>query len=237
MWYIGLFCGIATVVGLGYYCYSNFSISNWFHTDDRAAGLPAGYNYRFEDGHFVGQQPRGRFSVIGESIFNTLKAIPSYLNPYSYYIPNDVIERQRALFTEDQTNRDKVDFRYYPFTEIYPNTSWWDRLKLMIYGEDQDVKQARNDFANYCRRNMLVGAQADPGHSTNIGDVGLRAGRATPNWLNPTDTDIGVALGNQRAEYKVDQINKIKEPPRSTIFSADVEWCDALDHPAPGFRD
>jgi hypothetical protein len=193
LWYAGIcILGIGAIY-LGYMIYTDptFSLVSASDIKGKAPVYPKG------GGGFTGTASSPDITItdvrgattsasssagaFGEAIANTsnkisslFKTTISYLNPLSYYTTEAEQTRRFQNFLDAQATLQHYDTRYYPFTEVNPYASYYDRLKMLFFGESDAAKSIRLQAKSFVDASLV-------GFSS-LNDVsGAPSGVATPN--------------------------------------------------------
>lgn len=153
-WYGGVALSIAAVIGL-IYIISNGTLADYispFNSSATPPGSPPhGSTGATPTGSVGGDIPDiqindERTPSIFSFIGTKLQSAVGYLNPLSYYTPENIRNSEFTSFMERQNNSVTADYRFYPFTEINPFMSWFEKLNLSIYGESSAARELRENL-------------------------------------------------------------------------------------------
>jgi hypothetical protein len=82
---------------------------------------------------------KGLKSTIVSYIFRPLKR----LNPFNWFLASSEAEAQFSRFMGKQNELITQDNRFYPFTQINPHASWFERFRIHYFGEttfERDIR-------------------------------------------------------------------------------------------------
>jgi hypothetical protein len=88
-------------------------------------------------------------------ITNPISKGLSYLNP-SYWFMSDPNVSNSEAFYQRQWELTTYDDRFYPFTNINPNESWIQRMRVVLFGETAKELEIRLIDKNYALREYLA---------------------------------------------------------------------------------
>ena len=156
---------------------------------------------------------KGAIGILGESISSSASFLKSYLNPLNYYTPNDVRERDFALFMDKQNNFNTANHNYYPFTEIKPNASWLEKLELTVFGESNSKFNRRQLDLTYANSEVQQILKPNVGHSADVDESNVVNSSVmisvpnSPAWKN-------VSSDLSRIESTLQKLNTIPTTPK-----------------------
>jgi hypothetical protein len=113
-------------------------------------------------------------SIVGTATTSLVKGITNNikkLNPL-YWLPANEPSVEQRMFNINQVSQN-YDNRYYPFTEVHPYDSWYERLRVSILGESSYERAVRLSMKDQIINNFFVptikaSAQVTP-HITSVG--------------------------------------------------------------------
>jgi len=140
-----------SVIGIGYlgYIYLGETISNFFgygnHVDPAViASTDGSLTPTVEN---ITKNSLGFKSVIS----NTVKK----LNPFNWFLVSSEADVQFKRFMEKQSELVTQDNRFYPFTQINPNASWLDRMRIHYFDETLSELTQRLEHRALASRELL----------------------------------------------------------------------------------
>ena len=111
---------------------------------------------------------------------SSFRKLGSMLNPFSYYTPEYVNNRNFTSFMERQNNMSTANLSLYPFTEVNPFMSWSEKLSLTIYGESSVSRDLRE---------RLIQAALHEYNNIRVRDISLST---------PIASNVGLGVGTPR---------------------------------------
>jgi hypothetical protein len=161
------------------------------------AGPPEGLNTGDSAGSSL-------LSYIGYKVKIFNNSVIKAINPLTYYTTEAQRTQQFSTFMDKQSTLD-YNPKLYPYTEINPYDSWYQKLKLSMFGESANAREARilkremlQSFFNkviHVDNNKIL---ADIAANTNVNTNFLGLGNVTPIPTNTVwDNVMAVNLENK----------------------------------------
>jgi hypothetical protein len=91
---------------------------------------------------------------VTESVLSFFLSPIKKLNPYNWFLASNEANAQFERFMEKQNEMITQNNRFYPFTEINPHASWWNRMRIYYFGETIAENSERISLRSYAWREM-----------------------------------------------------------------------------------
>jgi len=133
------------------------------------------------------------FSKVTKSFVSLLNNTTKKLNP-SYWFTSTINPEIVETAFKDQQYSSSYDKRYYPFTNVNPFNSWFDRVRIAILGETVAEKAERIEIRSLIWESLMpsnrINTPSISGSSTPlIGNVGLGISKISgSNFLDAIET-------------------------------------------------
>jgi hypothetical protein len=156
LWWSATLVGIAGAAYLGYKIIVDPSIITNLWSTNNINGPTSPINPTSPSGSSA-----STITPVNNGILSSLLSFTNKLNPLNWFTSVSETNTAREIFMERQNQITSSDMRYYPFTEVNPYDSWFNKLRIKWLGENTyELANRLRDKAAAMRETNFPSAKA-----------------------------------------------------------------------------
>jgi hypothetical protein len=137
LWWSATLVGIAGAAYLGYKIIVDPSIITNLWNTNNGPTSPINPTSPTDPGSSASTiTPASMIPPIDKGIISSILSFTNKLNPLNWFTSVSETNTAREIFMERQNQINLSDMRYYPFTEVNPYDSWFDKIRIKWLGEN-----------------------------------------------------------------------------------------------------
>jgi hypothetical protein len=182
LWWSATLIGIAGTAYLGYKIIVDPSIITNLWNNNPTSPTDLGPSSPTDLGSSASTiTPASTIPPVNNGIVSSLLSFTNKLNPLNWFTSVSETNTAREIFMERQNQITSSDLRYYPFTEVNPYDSWFNKLRIKWLGENTyELANRLRDKAAAMRETNLPRIVESIQSSPVINDLAPLSGFNTP---------------------------------------------------------